>query len=173
LLDGRADAIYAKGAVSASLIAEHGFRQILDINAHPDPFVRVNAGTPRPITVDRALAIKHPQVVARYLAVLIRTAEWARYNRDAVVSAVAAETGKSEAAVIRGFGEKLHLSLKPALSEQYLKGLELQKDFLLREGFLPADFDFQAWIVREPLALAESLVGEVAYPPREAAQAAE
>lgn len=173
LLDGRADAIYAKGAVSASLIAEHGFRPILDINAHRDPFVRVNAGTPRPITVDRTLAIKHPQVVARYLAVLLRTAEWARYNRNAVVSAVAAETGKSEAAVIRGFGETLHLSLKPALSEQYLKGLELQKDFLLREGFLPADFDYQDWIVREPLALAESLVGDVAYPPLEAAQAAE
>ena len=173
LLAGTADAIYAKGAVSATLIAEHGFRPLLDINAHPDPYVRVNAGTPRPITVDRTLATEHPKVVARYLAVLLRTAEWAKQNRDDVARAVAAETGKSIEAVIRGFGPNLHLSLKPTLSEQYVKGLELQKDFLLEEGFLPADFDYSSWIVREPLALAETLVAEVAYPPVEFVQAAE
>jgi len=173
LLAGTADAIYAKGAVSASLIAQHGFRSLLDINAHPDPFVRVNAGTPRPITVDRTLAREQPKIVARYLAVLLRTAEWARQNRDDVVRAVAAETGKSIEAVIRGFGPNLHLSLKPTLSDQYVKGLELQKDFLLREGFLPADFDYSSWILREPLALAETLVGDVAYPGPEFVQAAE
>jgi len=173
LLAGTADAIYAKGAVSATLIAQHGFRPLLDINGHADPFVRVNAGTPRPITVDRTLATEHPKIVARYLAVLLRTAEWAKQNRDDVVRAVAAETGKSVEAVIRGFGPNLHLSLKPALSEQYVKGLQLQKDFLLQEGFLPADFDYASWIVREPLALAETLVGEVAYPEAQFVQAAE
>ncbi len=173
LLAGTVDAIYAKGAVSATLAAQHGFRAILDINANPDPFVRVNAGTPRPITVDRTLALEHPQIVARYLAVLLRTARWAAANRDDVVRAVAAETGKSEQAVVQGFGTTLHLSLTPSLSDQYVKGLELQKDFLLREGFLSADFDYAGWILREPLALAETLVEEVAYPPAGLAQAAE
>jgi len=172
LLDGSVDAIYAKGAVSATLAADHGFRAILDINAHADPFVRVNAGTPRPITVDRDLAQQHPEIVARYLAVLLRTARWARGNRDAVVQAVAAETGKSEQAVIQGFGQGLHLSLTPSLSDRYVKGLQLQKDFLVREGFI-ADFDYEGWILREPLALAESLVDAVAYPPLPEAQAAE
>jgi ABC-type nitrate/sulfonate/bicarbonate transport system substrate-binding protein len=173
LLAGSADAIYAKGAVSASLIAEHGFRPLLDINANPDPFVRVNAGTPRPITVNRTLATDHPDIVARYLAVLLRTAHWASQNRDDVVRAVAAETGKSVEAVIRGFGSGLHLSLRPKLSDQYVRGLELQKAFLLEEGFLPADFDYASWILREPLALAETLVAEVPYPPLQAVQAAE
>lgn len=173
LLAGAVDAVYAKGAVSATLIAQHGFRPLLDINANPDPLVRVNAGTPRPITVDRNLATEHPEVVARYLAVLLRTAEWARQNRDDVVRAVAAETGKSIEAVIRGFGPSLHLSLKPSLSDQYVRGLQLQKDFLLREGFLAGDFDYASWIVSEPLALAERLVADVAHPPAPVAQAAE
>jgi sulfonate transport system substrate-binding protein len=173
LLAGTADAIYAKGAVSASLIAEHGFRALLDINANPDPFVRVNAGTPRPITVDRTLAEEHPEIVARYLAVLLRTAAWAGNNRADVVRAVAAETGKSVAAVERGFGSRLHLSLTPSLSDQYLKGLELQKNFLLKEGFLPADFDFQSWILPEPLGLAGSFVDQVAYPSLDVVRAAE
>jgi ABC-type nitrate/sulfonate/bicarbonate transport system substrate-binding protein len=173
LLAGTADAIYAKGAVGATLVAEHGFRPLLDINAHPDPFVRVNAGTPRPITVDRRLAEENPEVVARYLAVLLRTAEWAAQNREDVVRAVAAETGASIDAVLRGFGSRLHLSLTPLLSEQYVKGLGLQKAFLLREGFLAADFDYDAWIVREPLALAARLVDQVAFPPRARAEAAE
>ncbi len=87
--------------------------------------------------------------------------------------AVAAETGKSEQAVIQGFGPGLHLSFTPSLSDQYVKGLELQKDFLLREGFLAADFDYAGWILREPLALAQTLVAEVAYPPLELRHAAE
>jgi len=172
LLAGTVDAIYAKGAVSATLAAEHGFRAILDINRHADPFVRVNAGTPRPITVDRDLAERHPEIVARYLAVLLRTARWAQGNPDAVIRAVAAETGRSEQAVIQGFGPRLHLSLTPNLSDRYVRGLELQKEFLVREGFI-ADFDYAAWVLPEPLALAESLVDAVAYPPLPTAEAAE
>ena len=87
--------------------------------------------------------------------------------------AVAAETGKSVAAVERGFGARLHLSLTPSLSDQYLKGLELQKNFLLKEGFLPADFDFQSWILPEPLRLAGSFVDQLAYPSLDVVRAAE
>jgi hypothetical protein len=39
--------------------------------------------------------------------------------------------------------------------------LREQKNFLLNEGFLSADFDYDGWIVREPLALAHKLVSEV------------
>jgi sulfonate transport system substrate-binding protein len=161
LLSGAVDAIYAKGAVGATLIAEHGLRPIVDINADPDPFVRVNAGTPRPITVDRKLAIEHPELVARYLAVLLSTAQWAEHHPAEVVTAIAAETGAHEQEVRRGFGDTLHRSLEPKLSDLYLTGLAAQKKFLLEEGFLAADFDYDAWIVREPLAIAQHLVKEI------------
>jgi sulfonate transport system substrate-binding protein len=164
LLAGEVDAIYAKGAVSATFIAEHGLRPIVDINANPDPLVRVNAGTPRPITVDRTLALEQPELVARYLAVLLRTAQWAVQHPAEVVEAVAAETGAHVQAVRRGFGPDLHRHLTPTLSEQYVNGLAAQKAFLLEEGFLPADFGFDGWIVREPLDLAQKLLREIELP---------
>ncbi|MFM2088457.1 MAG: hypothetical protein RLZZ237_3326 [Pseudomonadota bacterium] len=157
LLAGQVDAIYAKGAVSATLIARHGLRAIVDFNQYDDRLVRINSGTPRPITVDRTLALEHPQLVARYLAVLLRTAEWAHAHPDEVVSAIAAETASSVEAVRRGYGPELHRSFEPRLSDDYVHALELQKNFFRDEGFLAADIDFAAWIVHEPLRLAREL----------------
>jgi len=160
LLAGTVDAIYAKGAVSATLIEKHGFRVILDINAQEDPLKRVNAGTPRPVTVDATLAREHPQLVARYLAVLQKTAEWARTHPDEVVRAIAAETRASEAAVRRGFGPHLHERFEVGLTPLYIEGLRQQKDFLVREGFVE-DFDFDSWIDPAPLVFADDLVGAI------------
>lgn len=157
LLAGQVDAIYAKGAVSATLVAEHGLRAIVDFNDWEDPQVRTNAGTPRPITVDRRLALEQPELVARYLAVLLRTAEWAASHPDEVVEAIASETASSEAAVRQAYGPDLHRRFEPKLTPDYLSALASQKDFFLAEGFLPADFDFDAWIVPGPLALAREL----------------
>jgi len=157
LLAGQVDAIYAKGAVSATLIATHGLRPIVDFNQHADRLVRINSGTPRPITVNRKLAQEHPTLVARYLAVLLRTAQWAAEHGEEVVQAVAAETASSEQAVRRGYGPDLHLQFEPKLTPEYVQALRLQKDFFLAEGFLRADFDFDAWIVPGPLKLAHKL----------------
>lgn len=161
LLNGDVAAIYAKGANSVQLAEQHGVRALLDINQHPDPLVRVNAGTPRPITVNRSLVQQAPELVARYLAVLIATADWARQHPDAAVAALAAETNSTPAAIWQGYGEHFHHQLRPGLSTTYIQGLETQKAFLLREGFLPADFDFFSWIDPAPLLAAESLAGEL------------
>lgn len=166
LLAGTVDAIYAKGAVSATLAAHHGLRAIVDINANPDPLVRVNAGTPRPITIDRDLALHHPDLVATYLAVLLRTAEWAKTHPKEVIDAITAETGTTREAVRQGYGPELHLRFTPSLSDQYVVGLEAQKNFLLEWGFLPGDFDFKSWIVREPLELAASIAPKITAVPR-------
>lgn len=163
LLEGRVDAIYAKGASSVALQAKHGLRALLDINAHPDPLVRVNAGTPRPITVNRDLVQRAPELVSHYLAVLLATADWAREHRDAAVLALAEETASSPESILQGYGESFHLHLRPALSDTYRQGLALQKDFLLREGFLPGDFDVASWIDPAPLAAAEALAGELGW----------
>jgi sulfonate transport system substrate-binding protein len=160
LLDGRVDVIYAKGAHSASLVRELGLRPLLDINAHADPYVRVNTGTPRPVTVNRELAEQRPDLVARYLATLIKTAHWARSHPEQVVTAVASESHNTADNVRRGYGPELHLHFDVQLCEQYVQGLRQQKGFLLDWGFLPADFDFDSWIVREPLRLARELVAK-------------
>jgi sulfonate transport system substrate-binding protein len=156
LLAGEVDAIFIKGAGSA-LAQERGLRVILNINEQADPFLRISAGSPRPVTVDRQTLVNSPELVARYLAVLLKTAEWARDNAEDVVTTIAAETGATEAAVRKAFGPKLHLAFEPQLSDLYLRGLRNQKDFLLAEGFIPSDYDFDAWIDPAPLARAHEL----------------
>jgi len=163
LLDGRADAIYAKGAIGATLVARHGFRPIVDINSESDPLVRVNAGTPRPVTVNGPLAREHPELVARYLAVLLRTAQWAEAHPQEVVAAVAAETGTDEAAVRRGFGPDLHRRFAIRLDELAVAGLRRQHDFLSTEGFTQR-FDFDDWIDPRPLELARELAPSLSVP---------
>lgn len=157
LRDGRVDAIYAKGAHSAALQARHGLRSLIDINAEADPLRRVNAGTPRPITVNRDLLARAPELVALYLAVLLATADWAREHQPQAVAALAYETGASAEDIVQGYGEGFHHHLRPSLSDTYRQGLALQKEFLLAEGFLPADFDLDAWIDPAPLAAAQAL----------------
>lgn len=160
LLDGVVDAIFIKGAGSARALAQ-GLRPIVNLNEQQDPFLRLSAGSPRPITVDRQTLIDSPQIVARYLAVLLKTAEWAREHPQDVLSTLAAETGVSEDDVVRAFGPTLHLSFEPKLSEVYVEGLRRQKDFLLAQGFIDHDFDVNAWVDPLPLKEARALKDEI------------
>jgi sulfonate transport system substrate-binding protein len=157
LVGGKVDAIFAKGASGVLWIQKYGLRPIVDINRNPDPLVRINNGTPRPITVDRELALTRPELVAHYLAVLLRTAVWARSHQLEVIKAVAAEIGTTRENVKIAYGPELHCHFDIHLSPDYIAALEIQKDFLRDWGF-SKDFDYRAWIVPGPLVLAEKLV---------------
>jgi sulfonate transport system substrate-binding protein len=156
LLRGDVDAIYAKGAWGGAA-ARAGLRQLIDINALPDPELRINNGTPRPITVGRRFLAERPEVVERYLAVLLRTGRWAAEHPFEIIADLAAESGTDAAAVVHGYSDQVHRRLVPSLSLAYVRGLGIQKDWLRDWGFLAADFSIEDWIVREPLANAERL----------------
>ncbi len=156
LLAGTVDAVFVKGTAGA-LALDRGLRPILDLNEQADPLLRISAGSPRPVTVDRATLERAPDLVDRYLAVLLKTAQWALSRPDEVVATIAAETGASEAAVRRAFGPTLHLAFEPSLIETYVTGLRDQKDWLLAEGFIANDFDLDDWIDPTPLARARTL----------------
>lgn len=163
VLGGAVDAVFVKGAGVAEAL-EAGLRPIFDANRLADPFLRISAGSPRPVTVDRATLEATPELVDRYLAVLLRTAAWARDHADEVVAIVAAETGTDEVAVRRAFGDGLHLAFEPQLSPTYVDALRDQKDFLLREGFIADDFDVDAWIDRDVLVRARVLAEQLRTP---------
>lgn len=162
LLDGTVDAIFIKGAGVAKALAQ-GLRPIINLNEQTDPLLRLSAGSPRPVTVDRQTLVRAPELVARYLAVLLKTAQWAAQNPGPVVAAVAAETGVPADDVRLAFGPRLHLAFEPQLTPVYLEGLRRQKAFLLAEGFLEQDFDFDSWVDPGPLAEAAALVGQIAF----------
>ncbi|KTB77678.1 hypothetical protein AO069_18200 [Pseudomonas syringae pv. syringae PD2774] len=160
LLNGTVDAIFIKGAGSARALAQ-GLRPIININDQEDPLLRLSAGSPRPITVDRKTLLESPEIVARYLAVLLKTFEWAKDHPEEVLSIIAAETATDEDSVLLAFGNQLHLSFEPKLSDIYVEGLRRQKNFLLAEGFIDIDFDVDTWIDPSPLQKAWLLKDQI------------
>jgi ABC-type nitrate/sulfonate/bicarbonate transport system substrate-binding protein len=159
LLEGKVDAIFLRFARGARLANDPRFHEVININEHPDPLVRVNNGTPRPVTVDRTFLNRHPDLVVRYLAVLLRTAAWAEAHPTEVLDLLSNEAnGASKDDVLDSHGPHVHRSFWPKLTPAYVDGLEAQKNFLRDFKFLEGDFDAQAWVVREPLAEAERLV---------------
>lgn len=153
LAAGRVDAIYVKGAPGVEAAQRSGAVAVVELGAHPDPAVRINNGTPRPITVDQRLLDDHPDVVVRFLAVLTRTAGWAADRPDEVAAIVASET-RAGAAGVGGAYADLHRRLDVSLASDRLEALRDQKDFLLAHGFLEADFDLDAWADPAPLRAA-------------------
>ena len=159
LLEGRVDAIFVRFARGTRLARDPRFHQVINLNEQPDPLTRVNNGTPRPVTVDRLFLERHPELVVRYLAVLLRTAAWAERNPAEVLELLASEGGGANVdEVLDSHGPNVHRSFLPKLTPEYIQGLDVQKNFLRDFNFLKADFDTQAWVVHGPLAEAESLV---------------
>lgn len=148
---------YARGYRAAQ--ETQFFRQLLNIRELPEPLQRVNNGTPRPVTVDRAFLDRHPDIVARYLAVLLRTANWAESHREEVARLLLPESGgETLEDVFASHGDDVHLSFTPKLTDAYIAGLETQKNFLLDWGYLKEDFEIRDWIVHEPLQQAHYLI---------------
>ncbi|HEY4279371.1 MAG TPA: hypothetical protein VGM91_14195 [Conexibacter sp.] len=70
LLRGEVDAIYVAGREGREVATRIGAVEVVDLGAHLDPAVRVNATTPGVISVDAALLEADPESVARLLTQL-------------------------------------------------------------------------------------------------------
>ncbi|MFD4509208.1 ABC transporter substrate-binding protein [Streptomyces sp. NPDC058457] len=158
LARGDVDAVYVKGALAVEAAARSGAVVAVDLDAQPDRRARVNNGTPRPITVHQRLLDEHPDVVDRFLAVLLATADWARGNGDDVARILGAETGAGDAAVAQAYRGVGHTSLGVDLSDERLELLAIQERFLHSQGFLRRRVDVRGWADPEPLRRARALV---------------
>ncbi|MGF7151570.1 ABC-type nitrate/sulfonate/bicarbonate transport system substrate-binding protein [Sphingomonas zeicaulis] len=160
LFDGQVDVVFLRQASGYQLAQHHGaqLRELVRLTDEADPLRRINNGTPRPLTVHRAFLEKRPDLVVRYLSVLLRAADWAVANPAAAIEAVAREDGRVAAPTIAATFPKLATSLRPRLSADHVRGLEAQKDFLFAWGFLERDFAVADWVVDGPLREAEELV---------------
>lgn len=156
---GQVDAIFLRFACGYRFSQDPRFHQIININDLPDHLQRVNNGTPRPVTVDRIFLEKNPDVVVRYLAVLLETAEWAKENPNEVIDLLCGEGGDvTREDIIGSHGDDLHLYFEPKLIPEYILGLEVQKHFLHRWGYFDTDFNIRSWVEFWPLAQAKKLV---------------
>ncbi|MFM8331926.1 MAG: ABC transporter substrate-binding protein [Candidatus Methylumidiphilus sp.] len=162
LLDKTVDAVFVKGSRGAQVAHDIGAVIVNDIRNHPDPLVRANNGAPRPVTVDRFILERRPDLVARFLSRVVAIGDWAAAHPEETVAYVARETGSDEAWVKKAYGEDLHLHQYTDLAETSIKGLETYKDFLFQRGFLKADFDVRAWIDPRPLAALDRVIAKKA-----------
>lgn len=157
---GDVDAVFLRQASGVTLARQYGdrLRQLVKLTDQADPLLRVNNGTPRPITAHRDFLKAHPDLVVRYLAVLLRAGAWAAANPAEAVRAIAAEDGGISEELARETFPHLAASLTPALTGDYVDGLDAQKNFLRDWGFLAEDFNTRDWIEDGPLAEARALV---------------
>jgi ABC-type nitrate/sulfonate/bicarbonate transport system substrate-binding protein len=155
LLAGTVDAIYVKGVPGVLTARQLRAVEVVDVGSHPDPLVRVNNGTPRPITVDQGLLERRPDLVDRFLAVALRTVDHLSADPAGLERAIATETGAQ--VEVRSAYARLEEGLLPNLSELSRQGLAHQAGFLLRHGFLEGPVDVEAWIDPGPLARAQEL----------------
>ncbi|GAA5186313.1 ABC transporter substrate-binding protein [Rugosimonospora acidiphila] len=160
LVAGRVDAVYVKGAAALEAAAARGAAVGIDLDASGPPRFRVNNGTPRPITVHEELLRTRPELVVEFLVQTLRAADWAAQNLDGVRDTLASETGSGADGVLLAYREGFHRTLHPTLDPQRLDLLRVQKAFLLRYGFLGADFDFDSWVEPQPLRLAYERVAQ-------------
>jgi sulfonate transport system substrate-binding protein len=138
---------------------KHGLDVVLDLNTLEDPALRINNGTPRPITVHRHFLDDKPELVSLYLQVLNHASGWAKANPHRVADIVAAETNTTPEAVRQGYGDTLAYSFDVSLSAERIAAFQDQADFLRRHNLISAPIDVTAWIAPEPLkaSLAEPL----------------
>ena len=152
LVEGRVDAIFARGPQGVALTDALGAIVVAEISEHPDPLVRANNGSPRPLTIDSRFLEEQPRLVERLLRRIVAVGRWAEQNAGEAARLIARQGGVSEDVVHRAYRHNLHRRLHTTLDDTALEGLGAYKDFLVARGFLPADFSIAAWTSPAPLA---------------------
>ncbi|MDE1172572.1 MAG: ABC transporter substrate-binding protein [Parvibaculaceae bacterium] len=151
LARGQIDAFFVKGAEGRVLANQIGATVVSEFGFHPDARIRVNNGTPRPLTVDPLFLEQRPDLVAELIGTVNRIGDWAEAHPDDAVRFIAREIGVAEEAIWAANGPGVHRHLRLTLAEDEIMALAHFKDFLLEWGFIPADFDVAGWIAPDPL----------------------
>lgn len=154
LARGDVDAFFVKGAEGIVLANQIGATIVSEFGFHPDAKIRINNGTPRPLTVDARFLEDHFDLVTDLVQTIGGVAAWAEANPDNAVRFIANEIGVGEDAIWAANGLDVHKHLALSLDEDQVAAFRHFKDFLLEWGFIAADFDVSAWIDGRPLEAA-------------------
>jgi len=156
IVRGEIDAFYASGSMGAYLGAMLGAQEVIEFGFCDDPMKRVGNESPATVTVDRALIRDDPELVQRFLAEIMRAAEWAKSHPAECAQIVGRETGALEEWVVPAYGADFHERFQIGLHEPWIRALEVQKDFMLKHGFIGPDFSVRDWIDPRPLEAARA-----------------
>jgi ABC-type nitrate/sulfonate/bicarbonate transport system substrate-binding protein len=143
LLDGRVDAVYARTDQLKPLEKQGKVKVIENLDRYPDWTLQV-LNTPTVLTVSSEVAEKYPDVPVAWLRATAKAAEWMSGHIREAAEILYEVTGFRDVAVIEN--KLASYDYTPDLSEQKLEGLRIQKDFLLKYGYITDDFDLKSWI---------------------------
>ena len=164
LARGDVDAVYVKDTSGAQATHLLGAVVIGNIGFHPDPWVRINNCTPRPLTVSQFLLDHHPEIVRALLEQAVLAGEWAAQHAAQTLTLIARETGSSETWVRYAYGERVHEQLRLSLDPAWIAGLGTFTEFLATHGFIDGPLDVSQWI--DPAPLRDVLEGQRRSPTR-------
>jgi ABC-type nitrate/sulfonate/bicarbonate transport system substrate-binding protein len=156
-LNGEVDVIFAYSAWGAALREQFSAVELIDLNKAASLKDKINNGAPKTLTVSARLLKERPDLVERYLVEALKAAEWARENGGEARRIIASKTSVIEALLVKGVEQALDISL----DEELIEALSLRKEFLLRHGFIPNDFDIRGWIDPEPLGRAKEKLAKI------------
>lgn len=155
VVSGEADATWAGGVQATQLELEGKIRIIYDLEEHPE----FKAGA-LIITVPGDLAREFPELVIKFLQMIVRTGRWSSQNRDQVIKIFARDAGVSEKAVILAHPADFHNYLIPGFSEKNVAALKQTESFLKDHEFIGRDFRMEDWLEEKFLHEALKLEGE-------------
>ncbi len=138
------------------LKAAYGFRPVLDIGRHEDDAEGVS-GHPTVLTASGTLIDTRPDLVHRWLMRLLDADDWCRLNAAEAAQILARDTGLPEDFLAPAYSSRVHLQMDVSLSPRRIELLKVKHEKLLRQGFLAAPIDFDAFIDPAPLQAALDL----------------
>lgn len=163
LVRGEVDAIYASGPHALALAALIDARPIISLEADDDHGGQRGQHV-RVLTVSTLLLEAHPELVVRYLAVLLRAADWAAANLDRALEIVAAEIGVAREWAGLGLGADIGAQLHPGDDAAAVDAVDRRLEFLYARRFLDRRVDVASWQSPELLIAARVLAGSITVP---------
>jgi ABC-type nitrate/sulfonate/bicarbonate transport system substrate-binding protein len=114
----------------------------------------------RVLTVSTELLHERRALVTRYIAALIRAADWAAANENDAWRIIAAEVGLSEDWAKSGYASGLPQRLRPEVDDGLLEALGKRASFLFERGFIDSLVDISGWLDRKPLQDAQLMINQ-------------
>ena len=91
------------------------------------------------------MAREHPDVVTKYIKILIDAGNWAKNNKKDATKIFANGTYVSEDAFTKSHPGNYNEIINPVISDEGLDALNTEKNFLLKEGFIKSNFSVYRW----------------------------
>lgn len=143
LVHGKVDAVAAN--VSPEVASFLGLHVLHDTKLNDSLSQRVNPSVLRCLVVSGPLVRDHRPVVVKIVENLLRSADWARTNAAQAIEELGKDLGYPADFLTANFGDLVE-GIQVSFTPELVAALGAQKDFLLRHGFIDADFDIHAWV---------------------------